>query len=589
MRHSQTERFLGAIVFTLLLCGTGLSLRAQQKSSVAGTTRLAGKDAGHARLVVVLVVDQMRADYIDKFSGHWTGGLKRLVRQGAWLRNAAYPYAETETCVGHATISTGSLPATHGIISNSWWDRRGKESITCTNDANAKDAGYGGLVKGSDSAANLLIPSFAEELKFQRGGRPRVFTFSLKARAAIMLAGHTADGVTWFDPDSGNWATSSAYPVVPFVKQYVEKHPASEDFGKTWNLLLPASDYLYGQKALGSVPPRGWDQTFPHALRGDDQTNSTDRAYYQQWEASPFPDTYLVKLAEDAVKSEHLGQGADIDYLGVSFSSPDYVAHACGPRSREIQDELSRLDVDLGEFFSFLDRTVGFNNYVVALTADHGGTPIPADMETTEANAGWLSLAVVKQNIEASLAPFHYPTPAVAIVDDADVFFEPGVYDKLLADPPALQAVIGAIEEVPGVAGVYRADQLDGRPATDDPIRRAESDSFFEARSGDLLIVPRPYWSWDFTAPGRKPRSRRNAWLALLLRPTCAAPFHGTWDSTGGVLLICHAGGHCPDVRGALRNYVGIPRRASPGRNPRQIALTPNLSMIRCAEVRDGR
>lgn len=506
MTRRQTRRFLEVSLLILFMWLTGRSLRAQGKNSAPAAARVVTRNVRSSgpKLVVVLVVDQMRADYIDKFEQHWTGGLKRLATQGAWLRNAAYPYAETETCVGHSTISTGSLPATHGIISNSWWDRASGKSVTCTDDPGTKNVGYGGMVKGGDSAASLLIPSFAEELKFQRGGRPRVFTFSLKARAAIMLAGHSADGVTWFDSGSGYWTTSSAYPTVPFVKQYVEKHPASEDFGKTWNLLLPASSYLYGATALGSVPPSGWNQTFPHVLRGEPQNNAPDGAYYNQWETSPFPDTYLVKLAEDAVTSEHLGHGADIDYLGISFSSPDHVAHAFGPRSREIQDELSRLDLDLGGLFSFLDRNVGSRNYVVVLTADHGGTPVPDDMKTTGVSAGWVSLAAVKQNIETALVPFHYPAPAVAMVDDADVFFEPGVYQKLLADPSAMHAVVQAIEKVPGVKTVYRADQLQGRPATENPIRRAESDSFFPARSGDLLIVPEPYWSWDFTRPGRK-------------------------------------------------------------------------------------
>ncbi|HEX5425775.1 MAG TPA: alkaline phosphatase family protein [Candidatus Acidoferrales bacterium] len=506
MTYRQTQRLLGPSLLILFVWLTGTSLRAQEKHSAAVAAHAVTRSvrSNGLKLVVVLVVDQMRADYIDKFQQHWTGGLKRLATQGAWLRNAAYPYAETETCVGHSTISTGSLPATHGIISNSWWDRASGKSVTCTDDPGVKNVGYGGAVEGGDSAVRLLIPSFAEELKFQRGGRPRVFTFSLKARAALMLAGHSADGVTWFDSRSGYWATSTAYPTVPFVKQYVEKHPANEDFGKAWNLLLPASSYLYGPRALGSVPPSGWNQTFPHVLRGEAQSKGPDSAYYNQWETSPFPDTYLVKLAEDAVTSEHLGHGADIDYLGVSFSSPDHVAHAFGPRSREIQDELSRLDLDLGGLFSFLDRNVGSQNYVVVLTADHGGTPVPDDMKTTGVNAGWVSLAAVKQNIEAALVPFHYPTPSVAMVDDADVFFEPGVYQKLLADPSAMHAVIQAIEKVPGVKTVYRADQLKGRPATENPIRRAESDSFFPTRSGDLLIVPQPYWSWDFTRPGRK-------------------------------------------------------------------------------------
>src|SRR6267378_7262855 len=150
------------------------------------------------KLVVLLVVDQMRADYVEKFHGQWTGGLKRLVEEGAWFRDAAYPYATTETCVGHATISTGAQPATHGMIANAWWDREQQKMVTCTADPKVKNGGYAGAsVKGGDSAWRMEVPAFAEELKFQTGGATRVVTFSLKARAAITMAGHKADAVTW--------------------------------------------------------------------------------------------------------------------------------------------------------------------------------------------------------------------------------------------------------------------------------------------------------------------------------------------------------------------------------------------------------
>jgi hypothetical protein len=151
-------------------------------------------------LVVLLVVDQMRADYIEKFRSQWSGGLKRLVQEGAWFRNAAYPYAATETCVGHATISTGAFPTTHGMVLNEWWDRGSQKEVTCTEDPKVKNIGYAGAtVKGGNSAAKMLIPAFSDELKFQSGSGTRVVTFSLKARAAITLAGRLGDAVTWYD------------------------------------------------------------------------------------------------------------------------------------------------------------------------------------------------------------------------------------------------------------------------------------------------------------------------------------------------------------------------------------------------------
>src|SRR6266851_4277716 len=185
------------------------------------------------KLVVLLVVDQMRADYVDKFLGQWTGGLKRLVDEGAWFRDAAYPYAATETCVGHATISTGAFPSTHGMVANAWWDRETQKMVTCTADPNAKNVGYAGVsTQGGDSAWRMERPAFAEELKFQTNGATRVVTFSLKARAAITMAGHKADAVTW--ADGGGWVTSSVYGTMPFVEAYVKEHPVKQDYGKTW-------------------------------------------------------------------------------------------------------------------------------------------------------------------------------------------------------------------------------------------------------------------------------------------------------------------------------------------------------------------
>src|SRR5229473_2250367 len=173
------------------------------------------------KLVVMLVVDQMRADYVDKFRGQWAGGLKRLVEEGAWFRDAAYPYAETETCVEHSTISTGALPATHGMISNEWFDRELQETVTCTDDSKVKNLGYAGAgVTGGNSASKMLVPAFADELKFQTGSGTRVVTFSLKARAAITMGGRLGDAVTWFDADVGAWTTSSAYPVAAFVEEF---------------------------------------------------------------------------------------------------------------------------------------------------------------------------------------------------------------------------------------------------------------------------------------------------------------------------------------------------------------------------------
>src|SRR5437899_2254782 len=321
-----TNSIRSRIVSALLILSVVLTFPFLAGTQTKPPAAMALKAPAKPKLVVLLVVDQMRADYVDKFLPQWTGGLKRLVEEGAWFRDAAYPYAATETCVGHATISTGAFPSTHGMIANEWWDRERQERVTCTADPTVKNSGYGGLnVKGGDSAARLLVPAFADELKFQAGAGTRVVTFSLKARASITLGGRQGDAVTWFDPSVGAWTSSSAYPVAPFVDEYAKEHPVASDFGKTWALLLPSSAYLYSETATGAIPPAGLGAVFPHPLRGGPESTRPDPVFYYQWQTSPYADTSLTQLTETAVDKLELGKRAATDFLGVSFSSVDYV------------------------------------------------------------------------------------------------------------------------------------------------------------------------------------------------------------------------------------------------------------------------
>jgi len=474
----------------------------------------ASKVTAKPKLVVLLVVDQMRADYVDKFLPQWTGGLKRLVEEGAWFRDAAYPYATTETCVGHSTISTGAFPATHGIVSNSWWDRELGKNVTCTSDPKAKNLAYGGASfkdgdsesdekQGGNSGNHLAVPTFADELRFQSGTPTRVVTFSLKARAAISLAGHQADGVVWLDDTTGAWVTSNKFGTLPFLDDYVMKNPVRKDYGKTWNLRLDRKNYLYTDEAVGAVPPDGWGHSFPHPLRGKAAGPDPDGAFYKQWKTSPFADAYLTQLAELAIDQLSLGKANGTDFLGIAYSTLDYAGHAFGPRSWEVQDILVQLDKDLADLFTHLDKVVGRGSYVVALSADHGAMPIPEDMQTSGADAGLLHLPDVQDSIEKALESFDYPKPTVARIAGGEVFFAKGVYEKLASDPKALKAVLDAIRTAPGVAAVYRAEELQNRPATQSPTLRAFANSYFPGRSGDLFIVPKPYWLVDGTPPGK--------------------------------------------------------------------------------------
>ncbi len=451
----------------------------------------AQKGPARPKLVVLLVVDQMRADYVDKFRQQWTGGLGRLVERGAWFRQAAYPYWSTRTCVGHATISTGSFPATHGIIANVWWDREAGKQVACTE---APRANSRSSTEGGHSAARLLVRSFADELSAQASAPVRVVTFSLKARSAVMLAGHRGTAVSWFNEKTGAWATSAAYggALESFVARYAKEHPVEADFGKIWNRALPESAYLYLDDARGEKPPPGWTSTFPHVLKGQD--NKPDELFYALWGHSPFADAYVGKMAQAVVDALRLGRGKGIDFLAVSFSSLDLVGHQFGPFSHEVQDMLVRLDATLGALLDHLDRAVGPNNYIVALSADHGVAPIPEQAASGQLDAGRMVIEEVIGRVEKALEPLLGPGRYVTGFLGNDLYFAPGIYQKLLANPTAMQAAIDAILSEQGVAQVLRSEELLERAANDDPLRRAASLSTFGGRSGDLIVLQKPYW-----------------------------------------------------------------------------------------------
>jgi hypothetical protein len=440
------------------------------------------------RLVVVIVVDQMRADYVTRFRGEWHGGLRRLVDRGAWFRNAAYPYSGTETCPGHATISTGVFPAAHGIISNTWWDRATEKTVTCTQDAAVQDIGVSRKASPGDSPAQLMAPGFAERL---RAAQPdsRVVTMSLKARSAIMLAGHHADLALWQDEVAGDWLTSSAYAseLPAFARDFFAQHPLSADAAKVWELTSGGNDKV-GQLTAGENPPAGWTAGFPHPLAGD---GSTDRAFLGRWRASPFADTYLEELAVAAIHSMNLGRGPATDFLGIAFSASDYIGHAFGPDSREVEDEYLRLDRTIGNLLDELDRTVGAGNYVVALTADHGVAPVPEQSPVNRGGrvVGSGIVARAEQVLDQRLGPGHHVLQMV----DQTIYLEPGVIDRIHSDSKLWHDLQAAILAEPGVQSVFQSAELVNYSGADATTRASALDEF-PGRSGDLTISLKPYW-----------------------------------------------------------------------------------------------
>jgi hypothetical protein len=269
------------------------------------------------KLLVIVVVDQLRADYLQRFDRHWRGGFRTLLEKGLVFDNARYPYLGTVTCAGHSTIGTGALPHTHGMVSNGWWDRETHRLVGCTADAASPDISYGRPMRLGNSAVHLLVPTLADELRAQRPGA-RVVALSLKARSAIGLAGHGGDAIVWFDDPSGSWATSRAYASepVPAVKAFIEKYPYEKDLDHVWTLSGPATEYVNRDAGVGERPPAGWNGLFPHPIRG---RKGIDEQFFALWQATPRADAYLEKMTESLIDSFQLGQRTGTDFLGLSF------------------------------------------------------------------------------------------------------------------------------------------------------------------------------------------------------------------------------------------------------------------------------
>lgn len=450
------------------------------------------------RLVVFLSIDQMRGDYITRYGPRWTGGLKRLVDDGALWVQSAYPYFNTVTCAGHATMGTGTFPSTHGMVLNGWYDRETGKTVSCTDDASVSLVSYGAGAPKADAVAHsarlLRASTFADELRGQAARTPRVVSFSMKPRSAINLAGRAGDVVLWYGGADAGWSSSTAFAPgkLPFVERFVAQHPVEKEFATPWTKILPDAAYLYDDDGVGEQPAAGWTRTFPHPLTVTDATAKGSAA--ARWAASPFPDAYLGRFAIAAIDEFKFGQTPGIDYLAVSFSQLDGSGHAFGPRSHEVQDTLARLDKVIGDLLAALDAKVGAGRYVVALTGDHGVSPIPEQMKAMGFDAGRVDLKAVSSAVEQALATKFGPGKYVAHVAYTDLYFERGVVEKLKADPSAMQLVIDTIERIDGIQRVVPSHTLPEVHATDDRLVQAARYSYAPDRSGDLFLMPKPYW-----------------------------------------------------------------------------------------------
>jgi predicted AlkP superfamily pyrophosphatase or phosphodiesterase len=465
------------------------------------------------KLVVVIVIDQFRADYLQRFRPYFSsGGFNRFLRQGATFTQAAYQQAVTLTCPGHAVILTGAYPAHSGIVANQWYDRNGGHQEYCAEDSTASLIGVAGPGR---SPRNLIGSTVGDELRRSNGGRSRVITIAGKDRAAIMLGGHQANAAYWMEDSLVVTSTYYRKELPDWVREFNAAGRIRAYAGRTWDRLLPTSAYVVQGADFVTAEQNvaGMGRVFPHHLPPDSSSR-----FFDAFPSSPFQDEVLVQFAEAAVSNEHLGEDDEPDLLAISFSANDLIGHAFGPNSHEVMDVTVRTDRLLQELFTFLDQRVGRDNLVMVLTADHGVAPLPELVTDPRIGAKRLNPTLIANASERALrsrfgAP---PTPGWLLQIAPPWIYLNGkaLEQRGFTLEEAERTTQSAAQRVPGVQRAFTATELSQQQERG--VTSAAALSFNPQRSGDVYYELKPYvisaeqavgtthgspWSYDTRVP----------------------------------------------------------------------------------------
>lgn len=471
------------------------------------------------RLVLLIVVDQFRYDYLERFGDLFgPNGLRRLMRDGASWTQSNYDHMPTYTAPGHGTMMTGAYPAESGIIGNEWLDRATGKRITSVSDDSVKLLG-GNPNDPASSPSRLMASTVGDELRLATNDRAKVIGISVKDRSAILPAGRHANAAYWFSWITGTMVSSTYYfnQLPAWVTNFNAAKPADKYFGAKWERVLPEDEYI---KRAGPDNPKWEDvsnawtpdtNTFPHTITGG--LTTPGQKFYTALDYSPFTNDILVSFAKEAIVNEQLGQDDDTDVLTVSLSANDYVGHRFGPYSQEVMDVTVRTDRNIATLLDFVESRVGLSNTLVAFTADHGVSPIPEHAAALGLGGGRIPFATVMGKIQAAISA-RYNMQGKTPDPSADYllqFQEAGTwrqwfinnniyfnYEALKRDGVDVeefsQVVVRAALSVPGIARCFsRLQLLRGATSVTDPIERRALHGFYPARSGDVVMVAEPY------------------------------------------------------------------------------------------------
>jgi hypothetical protein len=423
--------------------------------------------ASRPKLVVTIVIDQFRYDYLTRYRSEYHGGFDTLLNKGAVFTNAEYEHYPTVTAVGHSTVLTGATPSVSGIVANDWYDRDEGRKVSSVSDSHTSllggDPGAPGM-----SPRRLLVDTLGDELKMAGQGRPegvpRVIGISLKDRAAILPSGHMADGAYWFDTKSGRFVSSNYYfkDLPDWVKDFNAAKPADQYAGNTW-----------------------LNHTLPTDLK----------KLYEELAASPFGNEVVEGMAERALVAEQLGQRGVTDLLTVSFSANDYVGHKMGPDSEEVHEMCLRTDQLLARFLQAVENAVGEDDALVVVTADHGVVPVPEVNVARRMPGGRMEPGIAAQVVQAALAKKYGEGQWVLSDTDNMLYFDLGLMArKELNREEVERTAAAAAMTIPHVFRVYTRQQLITGAVLRDRVSERVMNGYNQRRGADVEVLLDPYW-----------------------------------------------------------------------------------------------
>lgn len=446
------------------------------------------KTTTRPKLIVGVVVDQMRWDYLYRYGNRYgAGGFKRLLQEGFSCENTLINYTPTITACGHTCVYTGSVPAIHGIIGNTWYSPELGRTVYCAEDSTVTTVGSTSAA-GKMSPRNMLVTTIGDELKLSNNFQSKVIGVAIKDRGAILPAGHSANAAFWYDGSTGNWVSSTYYmqELPAWAQAFNQQKYPQQYLSKPWTTLYPVSTYTLStadEKPYEGKYKNATNTSFPHDL--SDMANTAISA-------SPFGNTMTLEFAKKALEAYELGKGPVTDLLAISLSSPDYVGHQFGPNSIEAEDTYLRLDQDLATLFKYLDAKVGKGQYLFFITADHGVAHVPGFMAENKLPGGtWDDRAALKTVNEQVAAKFGVKD-AVKATDNYQFWLNHTAIEQAgKSEADIRQFIIRELLKSPAIAKAFPIDNLMGTTLPE-PMRTMLSNGFNTKRSGDIQVVLTP-------------------------------------------------------------------------------------------------